>query len=70
MRSTAAPLIVTGLDRMSPSSTAVDMIVRNIRYTLAVVFELSPDLANRPCQFLTSPGLIALSSARPNCPRM
>ena len=43
----------TGLDRSSPSSTAVDMIVRNSRYTLATVFEDRPALCIRPYQDLT-----------------
>jgi hypothetical protein len=41
--SAAAPLIVTGLARTRPSSTAVAMIVRNRRYTLATLLRWSAE---------------------------
>ena len=55
--------MLTGFERNSPSSTAVDMTVRNSRYTFAVVFGLSPDLTSRPCHERTTLGVIDRSSA-------
>jgi hypothetical protein len=51
----------TGLDRSGPSSTAVDMIVRNSRYTFATVFDDRPALCIRPYQDLTPAASISRS---------
>jgi hypothetical protein len=58
--------MLTGFERNNPSSTAVDMMIRNSRYTFAVAFGLSPDLTSRPCHARTALGEIDRSSARSN----
>ena len=60
--------MATGLVRSKPSSTAVDMIVRNSRYTLATVFDDSPALCIRPCHERTLDGSMSRKRTDSNVP--
>lgn len=60
--------MLTGFTRSRPSSTAVDMIVRNRRYTFATVFGARWVLWSCPCHERTAVADMSRSRAWSNVP--